>query len=56
VGTNIGGLGTLIASMASLISFKYIGKEYSHLKGKYMAYFTISNIIFLVFLFVSTLY
>jgi Na+/H+ antiporter NhaD/arsenite permease-like protein len=32
VGTNIGGLGTLIASMASLISFKYIGKEYGHLK------------------------
>ena len=28
VGTNLGGLGTLIASMASLISFKYIGKEY----------------------------
>ena len=27
VGTNIGGLGTLIASMASLISFKYIAKR-----------------------------
>ena len=27
VGTNIGGLGTLIASMASLISFKYIAKK-----------------------------
>ena len=27
VGTNIGGLGTLIASMASLISFKYIDKR-----------------------------
>ena len=27
VGTNIGGLGTLIASMASLISFKYIQKK-----------------------------
>ena len=26
-GTNIGGLGTLIASMASLISFKYIAKR-----------------------------
>ena len=29
VGRNLGGLGTLIASMASSISFKYIGKEYS---------------------------
>lgn len=51
VGTNLGGLGTLIASMASLISFKYIGKEYGHLKGKYMVYFTIANIMFLIVLF-----
>ena len=55
VGTNLGGLGTLIASMASLISFKYIGKEYGHLKGKYMLYFTIANILFLIFLFGYTL-
>ncbi|WP_270739527.1 hypothetical protein [Massilioclostridium coli] len=27
IGTNIGGLGTLIASMASLISFKFICKD-----------------------------
>ncbi|WP_282570441.1 hypothetical protein [Butyrivibrio fibrisolvens] len=26
VGTNLGGLGTLIASMASLISFKFYGQ------------------------------
>lgn len=52
VGTNLGGLGTLIASMASLISFKYIGKEYGHLKGRYMLYFTVSNILFLIILFV----
>lgn len=50
VGTNLGGLGTLIASMASLISFKYIGKEYKHLRGKYMLYFTVANILFLVLL------
>lgn len=55
VGTNLGGLGTLIASMASLISFKYIGREYGHLKGKYMLYFTISNILFLIILFGYTL-
>lgn len=47
VGTNLGGLGTLIASMASLISFKYIGKEYGHLKGKYLMYFTLANLLFL---------
>lgn len=50
VGTNIGGLGTLIASMASLISFKYIGKEYKHLRGKYMVYFTVANVLFLAVL------
>lgn len=55
VGTNLGGLGTLIASMASLISFKYIGKEYGHLKGKYMLYFTVANILFLIVLFGYTL-
>lgn len=55
VGTNLGGLGTLIASMASLISFKYIGKEYGHLKGTYMLYFTGANILFLIVLFGYTL-
>lgn len=50
VGTNLGGLGTLIASMASLISFKYIGKEYKQLKGKYMVYFTVANVLFLAVL------
>ena len=51
VGTNLGGLGTLIASMASLISFKFVAKDYGHLKGKYMGYFTIVNIVFLAILF-----
>lgn len=55
VGTNLGGLGTLIASMASLISFKYIGKEYGHLKGRYMLYFSVANILFLIVLFGYTL-
>lgn len=47
IGVNIGGLGTLIASMASLISFKLLGHENKSLRGKYMIYFTIANIIFL---------
>lgn len=47
VGTNLGGLGTLIASMASLISYKYVAKETKGCKGKYMMYFTAGNIFFL---------
>ena len=50
VGTNIGGLGTLIASMASLISFKYIAKENRNLRWKYLGIFTASNIIFMIFM------
>ena len=50
VGTNIGGLGTLIASMASLISFKYIAKKNRNLRGKYLGIFTASNIIFMIFM------
>ena len=47
IGVNLGGLGTLIASMASLISFKFVGAENKTLKGRYLAYFTLSNILFL---------
>ena len=50
VGTNLGGLGTIIASMASLISFKYIGKDYKQLRGRYLLYFTVANIVFLIVL------
>ena len=47
VGTNLGGLGTLIASMASLISYKYIAKEEEGRKGEYLKLFTVSNLCFL---------
>ena len=47
VGVNIGGLGTLIASMASLISFKYIAAEEKPLRGKYILSFTLYNLAFL---------
>lgn len=47
VGCNLGGLGTLIASMASLISFK----QYSFIEGanakKYLLVFTLWNLVFL---------
>lgn len=47
VGTNLGGLGTLIASMASLISYKSVAKEAAERKGRYIALFTVANIGFL---------
>lgn len=47
IGVNLGGLGTLIASMASLISFKFIAKEKAN-TGKYILTFTIMNIVFLI--------
>lgn len=52
VGTNLGGLGTLIASMASLISYKYIAKQTETGKGQYFMYFTVANIVFLAVLLV----
>ena len=50
VGTNLGGLGTLIASMASLISFRYIGAEGKGKKLPYLGYFTAGNLLFLIIL------
>lgn len=50
VGTNLGGLGTLIASMASLISYKYVAKETKGCKRKYIVLFTVGNIFFLALL------
>ncbi|MCR5641565.1 MAG: citrate transporter [Lachnospiraceae bacterium] len=47
VGTNLGGLGTLIASMASLISFKQYGYTEGAKKGRYVGVFTIVNLLFL---------
>lgn len=50
IGVNIGGLGTLIASMASLISYKCIAREFPEQKGRYLALFTGVNVAFLVIL------
>lgn len=54
-GVNVGGLGTLIASLASLISFKFFAKEYPDKKGAYMLRFTIWNGIFLAVLIAEAL-
>ena len=50
IGTDLGGLGTLIASMASLISFKYAAREKEIKTGRYIVVFTIANIVFLLVL------
>ena len=52
IGTNLGGLGTLIASMASLISFKFIQREDKNVNGTYIATFTVANVVFLICLMV----
>ena len=44
---NLGGLGTLVASLASLISFKFYTVEYPQRKGRFMAVFTVWNLVFL---------
>lgn len=49
-GVNLGGLGTLIASLASLISFKFFAKEYPDKKGAFLKKFTIWNLLFLLVL------
>ncbi len=50
VGTNLGGLGTIIASMASLISFKYYGTVVGKLNTAYLGVFSSLNLIFLAVL------
>ena len=45
IGTNIGGMGTLIASMASLISYKIYANEERANKRKYIRTFTAANIV-----------
>lgn len=50
IGTNLGGLGTLIASMASLISYKMVAREYPHKKASYFRLFTGLNILLLILL------
>jgi len=49
-GVDIGGLGTLIASLASLISYKYFCGVPGVNKGKYLGEFTLWNLLFLAVL------
>lgn len=50
VGINIGGFGTLIASMANLISFKILVREFDSFKIKYLVVFTALNIVLMIIL------
>lgn len=45
MGVNVGGMGTLIASMASLISYKLYVETYQEEKSTYFKWFTVYNII-----------
>lgn len=47
IGVNLGGLGTLIASMASLISYKLYASTAGAQTGKYLAVFTAINLLLL---------
>jgi len=53
IGVNLGGLGTMIASMASLISYKIYAHNYNDTKGKYLIWFSIVNIIYLAILLIA---
>lgn len=50
LGVNVGGLGTPIASLASLISLKLYGKAEGARTGRYLAVFTLINVLFLAVL------
>ena len=50
VGVNIGGFGTLIASMANLISYKILVREHKEFKIRYLVIFSILNVVLLLIL------
>lgn len=48
LGVNMGGLGTLVASLASLISFKIYGRMEGAQPLQYIGVFTLFNLVFLI--------
>lgn len=52
IGTNLGGLGTLIASMASLITYKFYAGTKNSSPKKYILVFTLFNVCYLAALWV----
>lgn len=55
IGVNLGGLGTLIASLASLISFKFYANSNGSDTRRFLGIFTLYNVIFLGGLFVLSI-
>lgn len=55
IGVNLGSLGTLIASLASLISFKFYTNSNGSDTRRFLGIFTLYNVIFLGVLFVLSL-
>jgi Na+/H+ antiporter NhaD/arsenite permease-like protein len=51
-GVSIGGMGTIIGSLASVISFKFFSREYPESTPRYFAIFSIWNVMFLVILYI----
>lgn len=49
-GVNLGGLGTLVASLASLISYKFFVREYPDQKERFLKVFSAWNLLFLAVL------
>ena len=56
IGVNVGGLGPLIASMASLISYKAYTKEFKENSLRYMGVFTAVNLVFLAVLLLAHIF
>jgi Na+/H+ antiporter NhaD/arsenite permease-like protein len=54
-GVNIGAMGTIIGSLASLITFKYVIREYPKEMKSYLLSYTIISIIFIVIISLVTL-
>ncbi len=55
IGVNVGGLGTLIASMASLISYKLFCNDAPEQKGAYYKAFTVTNLLYLAILLAASM-
>lgn len=49
-GVNVGAMGTLIASLASLITFKFVAKTFPDQKGKYVKTYTFLSIVYMIFI------
>jgi Na+/H+ antiporter NhaD/arsenite permease-like protein len=50
IGVNIGGVGTLISSLASLITFREYVHHYHHKTKYYIGMFSLFNFAFLIIL------